>query len=132
MAASASSESMRWPSGTSAAAAAPAGGRFGAGERGGGKFGERRQQFVGEVGRHQRGDEGRLFELVDRILDRIDDVLDRAVGAETRDLAACVDDDFVGLLLDMLRARSHGRAVEGPPRLLLGDEARDAVGDLAR
>ena len=78
-AASASSESERWPSGTSIAASVPAAAASVPAIATAQSFDERRQRRLGPDGQ-ERGDESRLLELVDGFLDPVHELLDRGAA----------------------------------------------------
>lgn len=105
---------------------------LGAGNRCSAKFGQGVEKFAGHFVRNKRGDEGRLLQLVDGILDLIHQTFDAASGIESRNFTSRLDSEAVGFLLDTPCALGKRRAVEGTLRPPFGNQMRKIGGDLMR
>ena len=88
-----------------AAASIPRCRRLGAAERRARQAGERVSTSRRDRRRRQRSEEGRLLQLIDGVLGRIDELRDRRTRLESLHGGAGVDRNPVGLLLDALGAR---------------------------
>ena len=131
-AASASSESARRPSGTSIGGGEPEAAASVAVVATAHSSASAGSSAWIDPGRHQRGDEGRLFQFVDGFLDAIHQLFDDRVGVEAGDFLAGFDGDAIGLLLDAAGARREQLAVGRAARLQRGDMVGDRGGDLVR
>ena len=130
-AASASSESARRPSGTSTAAASPGCRRFGCRGPRPRTFGKRRQQRGIDARGRKRGDEGRLLQFVDGLLDAIHQLLDDGTGVEALGFLAGFERDPIGLALDLAGADQQ-LAVDRAAGLEGCDVMGDRGGDIMR